>query len=63
MGGNNGVRCVREVVRQDRRRWRDVLAEYRANAGRHVAVTLPKVSIQQQPLDGDGEREHERVAA
>lgn len=36
---------MRDGDRSDRRPWRDVLAEYHANAGARVPVTLPKVKF------------------
>lgn len=52
---------VRKGIRDDRRGWRDVLAEYNANAGKRVPVTLPKVEFL-EGKDEEGKR-NDRVAA
>lgn len=44
---------MRDGDRQDRRRWRDVLAEYRANAGTRVPVTLPELKFMEKPLEDE----------
>lgn len=53
---------VREGVRQDRRGWRDVLAEYRINAGARVPVTLPRVEFLERAEERD-ERDERAAAA
>ena len=54
---------MRDGMRRDRRNWRDVLAEYRANAGAQVRVTLPRVEFLERAERDEGERDECAAAA
>lgn len=44
---------MRDGDRRDCRRWRDVLAEYRVNAGARVPITLPRVEFVERAKERD----------